>query len=160
MYGGGYGNEAWGPFMRRGLQMQGSQVNSPKVKIEEAVQVNRVTRDGNSLLVPGGEYRGGVMAGKRDFKGEYYEDYCGSKKIKMEASLKQEVTNVKGDHKLNGENVKDEIPFPKTEIKFEFLELGVIKEEPKPEYKVVKMMQMSPKQKIVSIKKEHSPERV
>ena len=99
------------------------------------------------------------MAGKSDFKGEYYEDYCGSKKIKMEASLKQEVTNVKGDHKLNGENVKDEIPFPKTETKFEFLELGAIKEEPKPEYKVVEMMQMSPKQKIVSIKKEHSPER-
>ena len=137
--------------------MQGSGVNSPKVKVEEAVQVKRGIRDENSHLVPGGEYRGGVMAGKGDFKGEYYEDYCESKKMKMEASLKQEVPNVKGDHKLNGENVKDEIPFPKTETKFEFLELGAIKEEPKPEYKVVEMMQMSPKQKIVSIKKEPSP---
>ena len=139
--------------------MQGSQVNSPKVKVEEAVQVKRGIRDGNSLLVPGGEYRGGVMAGKRDFKGEYYEDYCESKKMKMEASLKQEVPNVKGDHKLNGENVKDEIPFPKTETKFEFLELGAIKEEPKPEYKEVEMMQIISKQEIVGIKKEHSPER-
>ena len=134
--------------------MQGSRVNSPKVKVEEAVQVNRGIRDGNSLLVPRGEYRGGVMAGKRDFKGEYYEDYCESKKMKMEASLKQEVPSVKGDHKLNGENIKDEIPFLKTEIKLEFLELGAIKEEPKPEYKAVKMMRMSPKHKIVSIKKE------
>ena len=131
--------------------MQGSRVNSPKVKVEEAVQVKKGIRDGNSLLVPGGEYRGGVMAGKRDFKGEYYEDYCEPKKMKMEASLKQEVPNVKGDHKLN---VKGEIPFPKTETKFEFLELGAIKEEPKPEYKAVKMMRMSPKHKIVSIKKE------
>ena len=134
--------------------MQGSRVNSPKVKVEEAVQVKRGIRDGNSLLVPGGEYRGGVMVGKRDFKGEYYEDYCESKKMKMEASLKQEVPSVKGDHKLNGENIKDEIPFLKTEIKLEFLELGAIKEEPKPEYKAVKMMRMSPKHKIVSIKKE------
>ena len=94
------------------------------------------------------------MVGKRDFKGEYYEDYCESKKMKMEASLKEEVPNVKGDHKLNGENVKDEIPFPKIETKFEFLELGAIKEEPKPEYRAVKMMRMSPKHKIVSIKKE------
>ena len=94
------------------------------------------------------------MVGKRDFKGEYYEDYCESKKMKMEASLKQEVPSVKGDHKLNGENIKDEIPFLKTEIKLEFLELGAIKEEPKPEYKAVKMMRMSPKHKIVSIKKE------
>ena len=139
--------------------MQGSRVNSPKVKVEEVLQVNRGTRDGNSLLVPGGEYRGGVMAGKRDFKGEYYEDYCESKKMKMEASLKQEVPNVKGDHKLNGENVKDEIPFPKTETKFEFLELGAIKEELKPEYKEVEMMQIISKQEIVGIKKEHSPER-
>ena len=139
--------------------MQGSRVNSPKVKVEEVLQVNRGTRDGNSLLVPGGEYRGGVMAGKSDFKGEYYEDYCGSKKIKMEASLKQEVSNVKGDHKLDGENVKDEIPFPKTETKFEFLELGAIKEELKPEYKEVEMMQTISKQEIVGIKKEHSPER-
>ena len=139
--------------------MQGSQVNSPKVKVEEAVQVKRGIRDGNSLLVPGGEYRGGVMAGKGDFKGEYYEDYCESKKMKMEASLKQEVPNEKGDHKLNGEKVKDEVPFPKTETKFEFLELGAIKEEPKPEYKEVEMMQIIPKQEIVGIKKEHSPER-
>ena len=136
--------------------MQGSQVNSPKVKVEEAVQVKKGIRGGNSLLVPGGEYRGGVMAGKRDFKGEYYEDYCEPKKMKMEASLKQEVPNVKGDHKLN---VKGEIPFPKTETKFEFLELGAIKEEPKPEYKEVEMMQIIPKQEIVGIKKEHSPER-
>ena len=50
--------------------MQGSRVNSPKVKVEEVLQVNRGTRDGNSLLVPGGEYRGGVMAGKSDFQGE------------------------------------------------------------------------------------------
>ena len=139
--------------------MQASREISPKVKVEKVFQVNRETRDGNSLLVPGGEYRGGVMAGKRDFKGEYYEDYCESKKMKMEASLKQEVSNVKGDHKLNGENVKDELPFPKTETKFEFLELGAIKEEPKPEYKVVEMMQIIPKQEIVGIKKEHSPER-
>ena len=137
--------------------MQGSQVNPPKVKVEEAVQVKKGIRDGNSLLVPGGEYRGGVMAGKRDFKGEYYEDYCEPKKMKMEASLKQEVPNVKGDHKLN---VKGEIPFPKTETKFEFLELGAIKEEPKPEYKEVEMMQIFPKQEIVGIKKEHSPEGV
>ena len=136
--------------------MQGSRVNSPKVKVEEAVQVKKGIRDGNSLLVPGGEYRGGVMAGKGDFKGEYYEDYCEPKKMKMEASLKQEVPNVKGDHKLN---VKGEIPFPKTETKFEFLELGAIKEEPKPEYKEVEMMQIIPKQEIVGIKKEHSPER-
>ena len=129
--------------------MQGSRVNSPKVKV---LQVKR--EDGNSLFVPGGEYGGGVMVGKRDFKGEYYEDYCESKKMKMEDSLKQEVPNVKSDHKLNGENVKDEIPFPKIETKFEFLELGAIKEEPKPEYKAVKMMRMSPKHKIVSIKKE------
>ena len=129
--------------------MQGSRVNSPKVKV---LQVKR--EDGNSLFVPGGEYGGGVMVGKRDFKGEYYEDYCESKKMKMEASLKQEVPSVKGDHKLNGENIKDEIPFLKTEIKLEFLELGAIKEEPKPEYKAVKMMRMSPKHKIVSIKKE------
>ena len=99
------------------------------------------------------------MVGKRDFKDEYYEDYCESKKMKMEDSLKQEVPNVKSDHKLNGENVKDELPFPKTETKFEFLELGAIKEEPKPEYKVVEMMQIIPKQEIVGIKKEHSPER-
>ena len=145
--------------MKRELQMQGCRVNWPKVKVEEVFQVNRGIRDGNSLLVPGGDYRGGVMAGKRDFKGEYYEDYCESKKMKMEASLKQEVTNVKGDHKLNGENVKDELPFPKTETKFEFLELGAIKEEPKPEYKEVEMMQIIPKQEIVGIKKEHSPER-
>jgi len=158
-YGVGYEGEAWRPFMRKGLQMQGSRVVSPKVKVEEAVQVKRGIRDGNSLLVPGGEYREGVMAGKRDFKGEYYEDSCVSKKIKMEARFKQEVPNVKGDRNLNGENVKDWIPFPKTEIKFEFLELGAIKEEPKTEYKVVEMMQMSPKQEIVSIKKEHSPER-
>ena len=129
--------------------MQGSRVNSPKVKV---LQVKR--EDGNSLFVPGGEYGGGVMVGKRDFKGEYYEDYCESKKMKMEDSLKQEVPNVKSDHKLNGENVKDEIPFPKIETKFEFLELGAIKEEPKPEYKAVKMMRMSPKHKILSIKKE------
>ena len=129
--------------------MQGSRVNSPKVKV---LQVKR--EDGNSLFVPGGEYGGGVMVGKRDFKGEYYEDYCESKKMKMEVSLKQEVPNVKSDHKLNGENVKDEIPFPKIETKFEFLELEAIKEEPKPEYKAVKMMRMSPKHKIVSIKKE------
>ena len=134
--------------------MQGSRVNSPKVKVEEVLQVNRETRDGNSLLVPGGEYRGGVMAGKRDFKGEYCEDHGESKKMKMEASLKQEVPSVKGDHKLNGENIKDEIPFLKTEIKLEFLDLGAIKEEPKPEFKAVKMMRMSPKHKIVSIKKE------
>ena len=129
--------------------MQGSRVNSAKVKV---LQVKR--EDGNSLFVPGGEYGGGVMVGKRDFKGEYYEDYCESKKMKMEDSLKQEVPNVKSDHKLNGENVKDEIPFPKIETKFEFLELGAIKEEPKPEYKAVKMMRMSPKHKILSIKKE------
>ena len=135
--------------------MQGSRVNSPKVKVEEVLQVNRGIRDGNSRFVPGGA----AMAGKRDFKGEYCEDHCKSKKMKMEASLNQEVPNVKGDHKLNGENVKDEISFPKTEIKFEFLELGAIKEEPKTEYKVDEMMQMSPKQEIVSIKKEHSPER-
>ena len=134
--------------------MQGSRVNSPNVKVEEAVQVKRGIRDGNSLLVPGGEYREGVMAGKRDFKGEYCEDHGASKKMKMEASLKQEVPSVKGDHKLNGENIKDEIPFLKTETKFEFLELGAIKEEPKPEFKAVKMMRMSPKHKIVSIKKE------
>ena len=139
--------------------MQGSQVNSPKVKVEEAVQVKKGIRGGNSLLVPGGEYRGGVIAGKRDFKGEYCEDYCESKKMKMEASLKQEVPNVKGDHKINGENVKDEIPFLKTEIKFEFLELGALKEEPKPEYKEGQKVLMSQKQNIVSIKKEHSPER-
>ena len=134
--------------------MQGSRVNSPKVKV---LQVKR--EDGNSLFEPGGEYGGGVMVGKRDFKGEYYEDYCESKKMKMEDSLKQEVPNVKSDHKLNGENVKDEFPFPKTETKFEFLELGAIKEEPKPEYKEVEMMQIIPKQEIVGIKKEHSPER-
>ena len=134
--------------------MQGSRVNSPKVKV---LQVKR--EDGNSLFVPGGEYGGGVMVGKRDFKGEYYEDYCESKKMKMEDSLKQEVPNVKSDHKLNGENVKDEIPFLKTEIKPELLELGAIKEEPKPEYKEVEMMQIIPKQEIVGIKKEHSLER-
>merc|ERR1719204_3080138 len=44
-HGGGYEGEAWRLSMKRGLQMQGCRVNSPKVKIEEVMQAERGTRD-------------------------------------------------------------------------------------------------------------------
>ena len=43
----------------------------------------------------GGDYRGGHLARKGEYKEEYYGDTCESKKVKMEVILKHEIPNIK-----------------------------------------------------------------
>ena len=68
---------------------------------EKAVaEVKKEMKDGTSVpalvaSVPGGDYRGGHVARKREYKEEYYGETCESKKLNMEVILKHEIPNIK-----------------------------------------------------------------
>ena len=68
---------------------------------EKAVaEVKKEMKDGTSVpdsvaSVPGGDYRGGHVARKGEYKEEYYGDTCELKKVKMEDILKHEIPNIK-----------------------------------------------------------------
>ena len=75
----------------------------PTVKekvVQEVPQVKKEMKDGTSVSasvasVPGGDYRGGHVARKREYKEEYYGETCESKKLNMEVILKHEIPNIK-----------------------------------------------------------------
>jgi len=68
--------------------------------VQEVPQVKKEMKDGTSVpalvaSVPGGDYRGGHVARKREYKEEYYGETCESKKLNMEVILKHEIPNIK-----------------------------------------------------------------